>query len=58
MKHYNLQVIISVGFLISAMVGLDMRSTMEMDTTIKGVSVSRETIEETIGACRMRLIAE
>jgi predicted nucleotidyltransferase component of viral defense system len=28
------------------MVGIDMRSTMDMDTTIKGISVNRETIEE------------
>jgi len=28
------------------MVGIDMRSTLDMDTTIKGIPVTRETIEE------------
>jgi len=32
--------------LIAAMVGIDMRSTLDMDTTIKGIPVTRETIEE------------
>ncbi|SHJ86411.1 Predicted nucleotidyltransferase component of viral defense system [Dethiosulfatibacter aminovorans DSM 17477] len=45
-SRYKDNFILKGGFLISAMVGLDMRSTMDMDTTIKGVSVSRETIEE------------
>lgn len=31
--------------LIAAMVGIDTRSTMDMDATIKGVSVSKETIK-------------
>ena len=32
--------------MIAAMVGIDMRSTLDMDTTIKGIPVTRETIEE------------
>jgi len=32
--------------LIAAMVGIDMRSTMDMDTTIKGIPVNREALEE------------
>jgi len=28
------------------MVGIDMRSTMDMDTTIKGIPVNREALEE------------
>ena len=34
------------GMLVAAMVGLDTRSTMDMDATIKGYSLSEETIKE------------
>jgi len=45
-SKYKDNFILKGGFLIAAMVGIDMRSTMDMDTTIKGISVNRETIEE------------
>lgn len=45
-SKYKDNFILKGGFLIAAMVGIDMRSTMDMDTTIKGVPVNRETIEE------------
>ncbi|HYE11567.1 MAG TPA: nucleotidyl transferase AbiEii/AbiGii toxin family protein [Patescibacteria group bacterium] len=34
---YKDNFILKGGFLIAAMVGIDMRSTMDMDTTIKGL---------------------
>ena len=37
--------IIKGGFLIAAMVGIDRRSTLDMDTTVKGLQVNREGIE-------------
>lgn len=43
---YKDNFILKGGFLIAAMVGIDMRSTMDMDTTIKGISVNRDTIEK------------
>jgi len=42
---YRDNMILKGGFLIAAMVGIDRRTTMDMDTTIKGLSVSREEIE-------------
>lgn len=42
---YKDNFILKGGFLIAAMVGLDMRSTMDMDTTIKGIPVNRENLE-------------
>ena len=36
--------ILKGGFLISAVVGLDTRTTMDMDTTIKGFTLTHETI--------------
>ncbi len=43
---YRDNMILKGGFLIAAMVGVDKRSTMDMDTTIKGMPVTRETIED------------
>ncbi len=34
--------------LIAAIVGIDTRSTMDMDATIKGVPVSKETIKRDV----------
>ena len=42
---YRQNLILKGGFLIAAMVGVDKRSTMDMDTTVKGLPVSREGIE-------------
>lgn len=44
-SRYKDNFILKGGFLIAAMVGIDMRSTLDMDTTIKGIPVDRETIE-------------
>ena len=38
--------IIKGGFLISAMIGVENRSTMDIDTTIKGLDVNKENITE------------
>jgi predicted nucleotidyltransferase component of viral defense system len=45
-SKYKDNFILKGGFLISAMVGINMRSTLDMDTTIKGLSVNREAIEQ------------
>ncbi|MTI46827.1 MAG: nucleotidyl transferase AbiEii/AbiGii toxin family protein [Firmicutes bacterium] len=45
-SRYKDNFILKGGFLIAAMVGIDMRSTLDMDTTIKGIPVTREVIEE------------
>jgi hypothetical protein len=46
LSPYRRNIILKGGFLIAAMVGIDRRSTMDMDTTLKGLPVSRETIED------------
>ena len=46
LSHYRENMILKGGFLIAAMVGIDRRSTMDMDATVKGLPVSRERIEE------------
>ena len=43
-SSYRKNMILKGGFLIAAMVGIDRRSTMDMDTTIKGLSINREKI--------------
>ena len=45
LSPYRANMIIKGGFLIAAMVGIDRRSTLDMDATVKGLPVSRERIE-------------
>lgn len=45
---YQDKFILKGGMLVAAMVGLDARSTMDMDTTIKGINVSIEDVEKMI----------
>lgn len=45
-SRYKENFILKGGFLIAAMVGIDMRSTMDMDTTMKGLPVDKEIIEK------------
>ena len=40
--------ILKGGMLIAAMVGIDTRSTMDMDATIRGMALSEEVLEEVI----------
>ena len=44
LSSYRENIILKGGFLIAAMVGIDRRSTMDMDTTIKGLPISYEGI--------------
>jgi predicted nucleotidyltransferase component of viral defense system len=52
LSEYRDNLILKGGFLISAMIGIDLRSTMDIDTTIKGIAVSeanmRKIMEEII----------
>lgn len=45
LSKYKHRFILKGGMLIAAMVGLDTRSTMDMDATLKGAAVSQETIK-------------
>ena len=47
-SKYKDNFILKGGFLIAAIVGIDMRSTMDIDTTMKGIPVSTEAIEKII----------
>lgn len=46
LSRYNHNFIIKGGFLISTLVGLDTRATMDLDTTIKGITLTHESILE------------
>lgn len=46
LSRYKDYFILKGGFLIAAMVGLDTRSTMDMDCTIKGYPVTEEQIQD------------
>lgn len=43
-SEYKCKFILKGGMLISAMVGLDSRTTMDMDATIKGIDFSKEAL--------------
>jgi predicted nucleotidyltransferase component of viral defense system len=45
LSDYRENIVLKGGFLIAAVVGVDKRSTMDMDTTVKGLTVNRESIE-------------
>jgi predicted nucleotidyltransferase component of viral defense system len=44
LSRYRENFILKGGFLIAAMVGIGLRSTMDMDTTVKSLPVDRESI--------------
>ena len=46
LSEYRNNFILKGGFLIAAIVGLDTRATMDLDTTIKGFPLSHESIRE------------
>lgn len=46
LSPYRQNFIVKGGFLISAIVGLDTRATMDLDTTIKGFTLTHEKIRE------------
>jgi abortive infection protein abiGII len=45
-SKYSKNFILKGGLLISSLIGIDMRSTMDMDTTIKGIPVNEKTISK------------
>ena len=47
-SKYAKNFILKGGFLIASMIGIDERTTMDIDTTVKGLSMDKETIEPII----------
>lgn len=47
-SEYRNNFILKGGYLIAAMIGSDKRSTMDIDTTLKGVPADREQVEKMI----------
>lgn len=48
LSRYRNNLILKGGTLVAAMVGLDNRSTMDVDTTVKGVDLSAESVRKII----------
>ena len=46
LSPYRNNFILKGGFLISAIVGLDTRATMDLDTTIKGLDITHESLQQ------------
>lgn len=47
-SDYKFNFIIKGGLLISSMIGIDNRSTMDMDTTVKGIPLQEDRIKEIV----------
>ena len=47
-SKYKNNFVIKGGFLISSLIGIENRTTMDMDTTIKGIAVKEEKIKEIV----------
>lgn len=45
LSPYRENLILKGGFLIAAMIGVERRSTMDMDATVKGLSINRDKLE-------------
>ena len=50
LSDYKDRFILKGGMLVAAMVGLDARSTMDLDATVKGANVSVEDVENIISS--------
>jgi len=50
LSEYQQKFIIKGGLLISAIVGLDSRTTMDLDTTVKGITLSQDNIRKVFDA--------
>lgn len=50
LSEYKDKFILKGGMLVAAMVGIDARSTMDLDATVKGVNISVEDVEKIITA--------
>ncbi len=48
LSSYRENLILKGGFLIAAMIGVERRSTMDMDATLKGLSISRDKLESVL----------
>ena len=46
LSKYNRNFILKGGFLIAAIVGLDTRATMDMDTTVKGLTLTHGSLQK------------
>ena len=56
LSKYHDNFILKGGFLLAAMVGLDTRATMDMDATVKGLAVTKETISQMfIDVCEVHI---
>ena len=47
-SKYKNNFVIKGGFLISSLIGIENRTTMDMDTTIKGIALKEEKIKEVV----------
>ncbi|WP_425355375.1 nucleotidyl transferase AbiEii/AbiGii toxin family protein [Pseudoramibacter faecis] len=47
-SEYKFNFVIKGGLLISPMIGIDNRTTMDMDTTVKGIPLKEDVIKNIV----------
>ncbi|MBC3899991.1 nucleotidyl transferase AbiEii/AbiGii toxin family protein [Acetobacterium malicum] len=50
LSEYKDQFILKGGILVTAMIGLNARSTMDLDATVKGINVNAEDVEQIVAS--------
>lgn len=50
LSEYHNKFILKGGMLVAAMVGLDARSTMDLDATVKDVNITAEDVEHIVSS--------
>lgn len=50
LSEYKDQFILKGGILVTAMIELNARSTMDLDATVKGINVNAEDVEQIIAS--------
>ena len=48
LSKYKSQFVIKGGMLVSSLIGVDLRTTMDIDTTVKALPLSKDKLEEII----------
>jgi hypothetical protein len=50
LSEYKDQFILKGGILVTAMIGLNARSTMDLDATVKGINVNADDVEQIVAS--------
>ena len=55
-SEYKYKFILKGGMLITAIVGIDMKNTLDMDTTIKGFDLEKDNLENILDSIYLTIL--